>query len=156
MRLTDYEVLLDKANSYGLIVMERPFVFYDGLIKNRKIGIRKSIPTSAQKADVLAEEISHYKYNTGNILDQSVTENRKQENVARRHAYDERFGLPGIIRAYNAKCRTKYEISEYLGVTEEFLEEAIDCYIRRYGESVEHDGYVITFIPWIKVEKKGE
>ena len=39
--MTDYEVLLDKAYGYGLTVTEKPFVFHDGLIKNRKIGIRK-------------------------------------------------------------------------------------------------------------------
>lgn len=151
--MTDYERLLDKAKIHGLSVREFPFVFYDGLIKGRKIGIRKSIETSAQKADVLAEEIAHHQYNVGNILDQSVTENRKQEHHARGHAYDDRFGLPGIINAYNEGCRTKFEISEYLGVSEGFFEEAVQYYINKYGESVAHQGYLITFIPWIKVER---
>ena len=154
MSLTDYERLLDKARVHGLTVREFPFVFYDGLIKGRKIGIRKSIETSAQKADVLAEEIAHHQYNVGDILDQSVTENRKQEHQARGHAYDDRFGLPGIIRAYNAGCRTQYEISEYLGVSESFLKEAVEHYISKYGESVVYERYTITFIPWIEVERR--
>lgn len=154
MSLTDYERLQDKARTHGLTVREFPFVFYDGLIKGRKIGIRKSIETSMQKADVLAEEMAHYRYNVGNILDQSIVENRKQEHQARGHAYDYRFGLPGIISAYNEGCRTKYEISEHLGVSEGFLEEAVQYYVSKYGESVVYKGYLITFIPWIKVERR--
>lgn len=151
--MTDYEVLLDKAYGYGLTVTEKPFVFHDGLIKNKKIGIRKSILTSAQKADVLAEEIAHSQSSVGNILDQSDTMNRKQEYRARIRAYDMRIGLDGIVRMLEFGCSNSYEAAEYLGCGEEFFREALHYYGLKYGICTKYQGYTIVFEPSLMLIK---
>ena len=42
---------------------------------------------------------------------------------------------------------TSYEMADYLGVTEEFLQEALQCYRSKYGICVQYDNYVIYFDP---------
>lgn len=149
--MTEFESLTYEAEKDGLTVVEVPFQCFDGLIKGRKIGIRSSIETYAQKADVLAEELGHAKLNVGNILDLSELSNRKQEYIARMWAYDKRIGLDGIIKAYKCGCCSLRECAECLDTSEEFLEEALEMYRRKYGCSVEYEGYEIHFEPRLVV-----
>ena len=121
--MNSYEILLDEARNIGLVVKEKPLQSGDGRIKGNKIAIRHDIKTSRQKANVLAEELGHYYTSTGDIRDQSTLENRKQERQARLHGYNRLIGLVGIIHAFNAGCQNKYEIADFLDVTEEYLEE---------------------------------
>lgn len=149
--MNTYEALLDEAARNGLTVSEVPFVFFDGLVKDEKIGIRKSIPTTARKADILCEELCHAELTVGNILDQSVTENRKQEHKARMLAYEIRIGLEGIVDAYIHGCRTKFDMAEYLDVSEAFLEEALEGFRNKYGCSATVNDYIVYFEPTVKV-----
>lgn len=151
--MTDYETLLDKANGKGLSVTEKPMDLYDGLIIGKDIYVRSTIKTSAQKADTLAEEIAHHDYTIGDIMDQSISENRKQEHIARFHAYNERIGLIGIIKAYEAHCRNRYEMAEFLDVSEPFLAEALECYKNKYGLYKAIDNYIVYFEPYLAIAK---
>lgn len=146
-----YEELLMQADDEGLIVKEKPLCNNDGRIKGNRIAIRQDIPTLKEKSCVLAEELGHYYTTTGDILDQSSVENRKQELRARLWAYNCKIGLYGIIHAYRAKCRNAAEMAEHLNVSEEFLHEAISQYRSKYGVCVEIDNYVIFFIPTLAV-----
>lgn len=150
----NYEALLDEAYEEGLIVKEKPLQYNNGRIKGNRIAIRKDIETSIEKADVLAEELGHHYTSVGNILDLSIAQNRKQERQARLWAYNKRIGLMGLIRAYEAGCKSRYEAAEYLEVTEEFLEDAICCYREKYGICASVDNYVVYFIPQLAVSKK--
>lgn len=107
-----------------------------------------------KKACVLAEELGHYHTSVGNILDMSVRANRKQERQARLWAYNKLIGLTGLIRAYEHGCKDKYEIADYLDVTDEYLEECINCYRDKYGECKTIDNYTIYFIPNLMIFKK--
>lgn len=147
-----YNTLLEEANAEGLSIKERPFKTYDGRIKGKNIYLRKDMNTT-EKACVLAEELGHYYTTVGNILDMSVVSNRKQERQARLWAYNKQIGLTGLIRAYEAGCTNRYETAEYLEVTEEFLEECIQCYREKYGEYKIVDNYTIYFIPHLAVFK---
>ncbi|MFR6513307.1 MAG: ImmA/IrrE family metallo-endopeptidase [Ruminococcus sp.] len=151
--MNSYEILLDEAHSAGLLVKEKPLQSNDGRINGNRIAIRRDIKTSRQKANVLAEELGHYYTSTGDIRDQSTLENRKQERQARLHGYNRLIGLMGIIHAFNAGCQNKYEIADYLDVTEEYLEECISCYRDKYGVYTTVDNYVIYFIPYLTVIK---
>ena len=148
-----YNTLLEEANAEGLTIKERPFKTYDGRIKGKNIYLRKDMNTT-EKACVLAEELGHYYTTVGNILDMSVVSNRKQERQARLWAYNKQIGLTGLIRAYEAGCTNRYETAEYLEVTEEFLEECIQCYREKYGEYKVVDNYTIYFIPHLAVFKR--
>ena len=149
----EYDALLDEANAEGISVKERPFKTYDGRLKGKDIYLRKDMNTT-EKTCVLAEEMGHHYTTVGNILDMESIQNRKQERQARLHGYNRLIGLAGLIEAYEHGCQNRYEIAEFLEVTEEFLEECISCYRDKYGIYKGIDNYVIYFIPHLIVFKK--
>ena len=149
--MDNYEMLLDQAESSGLSVQEKPLQYNDGRIRGNRILIRSTIETRCQKAAVLCEEIGHYETAVGNILDQSVTANRKQELRGRIWAYNRLIGLTGIIRAYKMGCRNRYEVAECLDVPEDTLQEALNYYHARYGVCTQVDNFVIYFEPALGV-----
>lgn len=148
-----YEELLQHADSEQIIVKEKPLKNFDGLVFGNKIAIRKDIKTSTEKSCVLAEELGHYYTTSGNIIDQNNVMNRKQELKARFTGYNIKIGLMGIVRAYESGCQNRYEMAEYLDVTEEYLQDALECYTSKYGECISVDNYTIYFIPSLTVLK---
>ena len=147
----NYETLLKEADSLGLIVKEKPLRYNNGRIKGNRIAIRKDIETTNEKACVLAEELGHHYTAAGNILDQSTATNRKQEMRGRIVAYNKLVGLRGIIDAYLHNCQNLFETAEYLGVTEEFLNDSLTYYTNKYGVCTQVDNYVVFFQPNIGV-----
>lgn len=150
----NYEALLEEAHHEGLVVKEKPLKYNNGRIKGNRIAIRQDIDTTTEKACVLAEELGHHYTSVGNILDLTVSENRKQERQARIWAYDKQIGLNGLIRAYEHGCKNRYEIAEFLEVTEQFLEEAILEYREKYGICASYNGYLVYFIPQLIICKR--
>jgi hypothetical protein len=122
-----------------------------GFYINGNVAINTSVETSIEKACVLAEELGHHYTTVGNIIDLEDPQNRKQERQARLWAYNKQIGLTGLVRAYEHGCRNRYDLAIYLGVTEEFLQEAIDCYRDKYGVCTTVDDYCIMFIPSLMV-----
>lgn len=149
----DYERLIQEAFDSNLIVKEAKLIGHKGRIKGNRIAIKKDIPTLKEKACILAEELGHFHTSHGNILDQDIISNRKQEYKARLWSYNKQIGLNGLIDSYNHGCRTIYEIIEFLDVTEEFFLEAIECYKNKYGLFATIDNYVIYFIPSLIIMK---
>lgn len=148
-----YDEMLCSTDGEGLIVKEKPLEDNDGLIKGKRIAIRKDIKTTVEKSCVLAEEVGHYHTTSGNILDQTDTMNRKQEYRARLYGYNLKIGLLGIIKAYEHGCRNLHEMAEYLDVTEPYLQDALDCYKNKYGLFTCIDDYIIYFIPNLSICK---
>ena len=146
-----YEELLTKADDVGLVVREKPLKSSDGRIFNNRIAIRTNIPTSTEKACVLAEEIGHYCTSYGDITRIKDTNHQKQEYRARLYGYNIKIGLNGIVRAFQHGCRNLYEAATFLDVTEEYLKEALNCYKSKYGEYTSIDNYVIYFEPCLTV-----
>ena len=124
-----------------------------GFYINGNIAINTSVGTTAEKSCVLAEELGHHYNSVGNILDMTSFANRKQERQARLWAYNKQIGLIGLVRAFEHGCQNRFEIAEYLEVTEEFLEECIECYRNKYGICKQVDNYVVYFIPQLSVMK---
>ena len=100
-----------------------------------------------EQAAVLAEELGHHLTAAGDILDQRSEASRKQALRGRIWAYNRLIGLSGILKAYKAGCRNRFEMADCLEVPEETLQEAIDYYHHKYGICVELDNYVIYFEP---------
>lgn len=150
----NYEELLIESDRENLIVKEKNIPGYGGRIYKNRIAIHKGLPTSVEKACALAEELGHHYTTYGNILDQNDTSNRKQELRARAWAYNKQIGLLGLIRAYEHGCRNRFEIAEYLEVTEEVLEECLVFYRNKYGVCTNVDNYVVYFIPNLVIMKK--
>jgi hypothetical protein len=124
-----------------------------GLYIDGCIAIDKNL-TNVEKGCVLAEEIGHHLTSVGNILDQNIDANRKQEYRARLVAYDLQVGLKGIVDSYEAGCTSLYSMAEYLEVTEEYLKEALTAYENKYGTYVTFQKYIIYFTPCLGVLKK--
>lgn len=124
-----------------------------GIYIDGNVAINTSVSNRAEKTCILAEELGHHYTSVGNILDQSDPDNRKQERKARLWGYDRLIGLSGIIRAFEYGCRNCYEMADYLGVTEIYLKECIDCYRKKYGISKKIGNYIIYFEPALTVGK---
>ena len=138
-----------KVHDYYLGEESLKGIYIDG-----NVAINKSVNNSTEKTCVLAEELGHHHTSVGNILDMDDMRNRKQERQARLWGYNRLIGLTGIITAFRAGCQNRHEIAELLDVTEDFLQECIDCYRDKYGVYTELDNYVIYFIPNLAVMEK--
>ena len=150
-----YEQLQDYACNNGVDVIDYHFRndSIKGLYCDGTAAIRKNIDTVTEKACVLAEELGHHHTSSGNILDQTNVNNRKQELRARMWAYNELIGLCGIINAYEHGCSSMFDMAEYLEVTEKFLSDCIENYRSKYGVSTVVDNYYVIFIPNLIVGK---
>ena len=150
--MNTYECLQDEACEDGIDVID--YTFHSNRIKglycDGVVAIREDM-TIPEKTCALAEELGHHKTSVGNILDMTSAVNRKQERQARLHGYNRLIGLTGIINAFNAGCQNKYEIAEYLEISDEYLQECIDCYRDKYGIYTIVDNYIIYFIPYLAV-----
>ncbi len=145
-----YEELLMESTENGIIAKEKNLPISKGRIKGNRIAVRAGL-TEKEKKCILAEELGHYYTGSGDILDLSITANRKQEARGRIYAYNKLIGLMGIIDAYKNCCQSLYESAKYLEVTEEFLREALEYYKNKYGRCVTVDNYTIFFEPYIGV-----
>ena len=123
-----------------------------GLYCDGVIAIREDM-TIPEKTCALAEELGHHETSVGNIIDMTSAANRKQERQARLWAYNKQIGLIGLVRAFEHGCQNRFEIAEYLEVTEEFLEECIECYRNKYGICKRVDNYVVYFTPYLAIIK---
>lgn len=148
----NYEALLNDADAEGLNIKERPFRTYDGRIKGNNIYLRKNMDTTEKKC-VLAEELGHHHTSVGDILDMSDAGNRKQERQARLWGYNKLIGLSGLVKAFEAGCQDRFEVAEYLGVTDEYLCDCLEAYRDKYGVGIAVDDYYIMFIPHLAVGK---
>ncbi|PJI07059.1 MULTISPECIES: ImmA/IrrE family metallo-endopeptidase [Clostridium] len=156
--MTKYEELVIKAEINGINVLEvdlgthKECGKYLHLTNGDFIIINLNI-SNAQKYQVLSEEIGHYCTTFGNILELDDLKNIKQEKRARNWGYEKTVGLIDLINAFEKGLRTKSEISEYLNVTEKFLEQAIQHYREKYGVYCEVDHYAIYFEPTLSILK---
>jgi hypothetical protein len=148
--LTTYDDLLIEADYNNLVTKEKPLRANKGRIKENRIAIKKDL-TQAEKKCVLAEELGHHYTAVGDIIDQSSAENRKQEMRGRIVAYNKLVGLRGIVDAYLHHCQNLFETAEFLGVTEEFLNDTLVYYRNKYGVYATVDNYAIIFEPSIAV-----
>lgn len=123
-----------------------------GLYGDNIIAINNKLETSVEKACILAEELGHYHTSSGNILDQTDIRNKKQEKRARCWSYEKLVDILDLINAFKYGINNRYELAEYLDVTEEFLEDTIAHYYRKYGTYCEVGNYVVYFNPLAVLE----
>ena len=152
--MNTYERLQDEACEDGIEVVDYTFESdrIKGLYCDGVVAIREDM-TIPEKACALAEEMGHHGTSYGNIIDMDSVQNRKQERQARLHGYNRLIGLAGLISAYEHGCQNKYEVAEYLEVTDEFLADCIECYRQKYGIGTTVDNYYIMFIPNLTIGK---
>ncbi|MBC1522223.1 ImmA/IrrE family metallo-endopeptidase [Listeria aquatica] len=110
--------------------------------------------TQVEKRCLLIEELMHWKYTYGNIVDQTYLPNRKQEIFARRRAFEELVPINEIIRCFYLGLTEYHEVAEQLEVTEEFLRNTVDAYREKYGMMYNYGRYYINFGNTIDVYRK--
>lgn len=144
-----YEKLLQQGFEEGLIIKEKPlFSDIKGFCKGNKIALNTNkLDTSIEKRCILAEEIWHSKLTVGDITDTTNISNLKQERLARVQAIKDLAPLDKIVQGLIDNCNNIYELADYLEVTEEFLHEAFEYYIQRYGNKYHCAEYTISFNP---------
>lgn len=147
-----YETLLREAEDEQVQVIQTNLNGnLNGLYCDNVIAIGSGISTTAERACILAEELGHYHTTVGDILDQTQLDNRKQEKRARRWSYEKLVPLIKLVQAYKSGAKNRFELAEYLDVTNEFLENAIGHYKEKHGLFYRiDDKYCICFEPlWI-------
>lgn len=151
--MTKYEHLLNKAHLQGINVYELDLGI--DIPCGKCIGnniIINSKCTEKEKYCVLSEELGHFKYTVGNITNLKEIKNIKQENLARYFSYKSLVGITKLIEAYKLRI-SNCDLADYLGVTDEFLIEALSYYERKYGNWYQIDNYIIRFNPLGVIEK---
>ena len=148
-----HEELLEDCRCLGIKVKELNLRSSDGRVNGNRIAINKNLSTTVEKKCVLIEELGHYLTTHGNILNQENILNIKQELFARKWAYEKLIPLESLISAFELGLKTRFEISEYLNVTEEFLDNVINHYRIKYGTYRHVGKYIIYFEPNLIIGK---
>ena len=153
--MNKFELLQETAREDGIDIIDYNFnsenikaLYCDGTV-----ALNSNIETSVEKACILAEELGHHFTSSGNIVFLETQSDRKQERIARGWAYDKMIGLLEIVSAFERRCMNSYEMAEYLGVTEEFLKDALEYYKQKYGTGAKYGQYWISFTPSLMVAK---
>lgn len=149
-----YDKLIDENPEVNVINKNFNSNNIKGLYYNGNIAINSNIETTAEKTCVLAEELGHHYTSTGIILDMQDTGNRKQEHLARYWAYSKLVTFDALIDAFDKGCRNLYEYAEYIGVTEQFLAEAMEQFKLKYGYYKKVGDYTFVFYPNYDIIKK--
>lgn len=137
------EVYLNNLELYEVCMSSR----LKGLYSDNIIWINKLIPTNTEKTCVLAEELGHHHKTVGDIIDQSSIINRQQELRARAWAYEKLVPLEKIVQAHGYNISNRFELADFLDVTEDFLDEALNWYKSKYGLFVAIENYTLYFEP---------
>lgn len=138
-----YDELLEESVERGLVVIEfEPRSRASGLISGNLIGIQKSL-TYTEKGCILAEEIGHHQTGIGNILNQSKLNSRRQEVRARQWGHRRIIPFSRFLDAHKEKISGRHDLAAYLGITEQFLQEAVDRYRDKHGLLVKIDDFHI-------------
>jgi len=149
-----YEALLSLADQYGMKVSEQRMpLTMKGLYGDGVVWINSDIPY-VSKGCALAEEIGHHKTSIGDILDKTCIDSRRQEQRARRFGHGLIIPLERFIYAGQARVEGRHDVAEWLGVTEEFLQESIDFYQQKYGIYAITRDYLIHFDPLYVTKSK--
>lgn len=121
-----------------------------GLYFDDYICVCNSIETTAEKTCVLAEELGHFFTTQGDILDQTSLHNQKQEEKARRWATNALIDPHRLIDAFRHGVRNRWELAQFLEVTEEFIDESLIHMSKLYGNQFAFGEYIVHFEPlWV-------
>ena len=152
--MREYDDLLINANKQGFSIVEIDLGTDTpcGKCIGNTIYINNRI-TTKEKACILAEEIGHYYLTVGDITNQMDINNKKQELKARRYGYSLLIEPDDIIHAVKKGCNNRYEIADYLNISEEFFEKLIQDYKKPYGMGVLVRKYYLQLEPNLGIIK---
>lgn len=154
--MNKFEELLSESEKENIEIVEKDFKSLAlGLCKGNKIALSKKLVTVAEKACIYAEEYhGHYKTTVGNITDLKDVRNIKQENLAHARAIERLCSISHIIAAIKSGANDRYEIAEYLSITDKFFDEAIEYHRRKHGLYYDSDDIILYFANGFGVLRK--
>lgn len=135
-----YEVEMDMPDKQGGFICGTT-VFLNG---NRDYRLQ---------VETLAEEIAHFNISSGNILDLSIFENRKQEAEARRLAYSSLVPLDELIDCFESGIDTPQEFADFFDVSIPFVWKTIDAYKEKYGPQFNYGKYRFDLSAGLNIKK---
>ena len=152
--MTKYEKLIMEAEKIGAEIRELDFGTPKpcGRCLDNIIYINNQI-TDKNKYEVLAEELGHYHLTVGDITDLSDVRNKKQELKARRYGYNLLIEPDDLVHAMKNGCNNKYEIAEYLNISESCFDEIIEDFKKQYGMGILVGNYYLQFEPYLGLIK---
>lgn len=146
--MTPYEQVCDSLHQQGILICEVPMSQrIKGLYFDNVILLNSGIETEKEKVCTATEELGHHYTTAGNILDQKKVQNRKLERRARAWAYKKLVPLDKLVEAHKAGVKNRFELAEYLQVTEKFLTAALKYYKKKHGIYCRVEEYWICFEP---------
>ena len=148
-----YEDLLEECRQLDIKVKEISLKGSNGRCSGNRIAIDKSLKTVTEKKCTLAEELGHYHLTVGDITDLSDIKNVKQELKARRYGYKLLIEPDDLVHAMKNGCSNKYEIAEYLNISESCFEEIIEDFKKQYGMGILVGNYYLQFEPYLSLIK---
>ena len=148
--LTNFETLEQYATDHNIKLYTQPLPHpIKGLYFSREdfhaITLSSHLETTAQRATVLAEELGHYHTTPINLFTAPPEQSAMYERRAAAWAANALIPLPSIVSAWRAGVRSRWELAEYLGVTEELTDRALELHRARCGLFARVDGCLITF-----------
>ncbi|NFA44004.1 hypothetical protein EXM65_15870 [Clostridium botulinum] len=151
-----FEELLAESEKDNIVIVEKNFKSKAlGLCKGNKIGLSKRLTTTAEKACIYAEEYhGHYKTTVGDITNLKDIRNAKQEAIAHSKAIERLCSLSHVVSAIKSGANDRYEIAEYLTITDSFFDEAIEYHKRKHGIYCECDDIILYFDNGLGVIRK--
>lgn len=150
----NYEQLEEEVLNHEIEIYEKQLSpRLKGLYSDNIIWLNKRIKSKIEKKCVLAEEFGHYHTSAGDILCHDNLTSRKQELLARRWAYNKLVPLSKIVSAHHLYLSNHYELADYLDVTVDFLQDALNWYKSKYGLYTLVNGHMVCFEPLGVLEK---
>lgn len=151
---TTYEELLCDAEKAGVEVIEADLYTSKkcGRCINNLILINSNTSTK-EKKEILAEELSHYMKNCGDILDQTITSNIKQENIARRESYKMLVEPVDLIEGMKHGATNIFEMADFLDITVETLNDILSDFKKQYGIGIQVGNYYLQLEPTFGILK---
>ncbi|WP_238858944.1 ImmA/IrrE family metallo-endopeptidase [Clostridium sp. YIM B02569] len=144
--MTAYEKLIVEAENIGAVVVEMDLEGESGYCLNEVLFINKNL-CEKQKYWILSEEIGHFKTTSGDILNLDSIINKKLENAARAESIERVCSLKQIVRAIKNGANDRYEVAEYLTLTDKFFDEAIEYHRRKHSMYKECENIILYFEP---------
>ena len=101
--------------------------------------------SNEEMVGTLAEEIGHHLTSVGDIIEQNNNEKRQQEQRARDCGCKLLITPQDFIDCYHERLIYVWQCAEFLGVTTEYLQDAIKSYSKLYENGMIYKNYQIIF-----------
>ena len=153
--MNNFEALAASRPQLNIIISKKLPKFLGGLTFIRDIYINQNL-SEREKYEVLQEEFAHYDYTAGDISSGDSEADKKQEALARSRAMERTVTLDGLIHCYLNHAWSLEEVADYFGVTEKYVQQAIQNYRDKYGLVFRYNGYYFDLRKAINISKVEE